>query len=104
MDGNGNLTVFAGNIVNMYNQNNHGDGHPANTASLNAPQGIALDAAGNNLYIADTANNAIRVVNVQTGVIQTVAEDGERYRGLHGRWQRRDERDTEWPQRSVVGR
>ena len=60
VDGSGNLTVFAGDIVAIpYNQANHGDGHAATTAALSSPQGIALDSAGN-VYIADTANNAVR--------------------------------------------
>jgi hypothetical protein len=57
---NGTLTVLAGNIYSGY----VGDGQPATLASLNSPEGIALDSAGN-VYIADTANNAIRVVNTQ---------------------------------------
>ena len=40
-------------------------------ASLNIPRGIAVDGSGN-LYIADTANNAVRVV-LGNGNIYTVA-------------------------------
>jgi hypothetical protein len=87
VDASGTLTVLAGNIVNNYNQGNHGDGQLANAAPLNAPEGIAVDSKGN-VYIADTNNNAIRVVNTQSssitlegltipaGVIETIAGDG----------------------------
>ncbi len=43
-----------------------GDGGPATAASLDLPQGITLDAAGN-LLIADTGNGRIRVVAAKTG-------------------------------------
>ncbi len=49
-----------------------GDGGPAASATLNSPGFVALDGAGN-LYIADTANNAIRVIDAVTGLISTVA-------------------------------
>jgi uncharacterized protein (TIGR03437 family) len=47
-----------------------GDNGPATSAYLYAPDGIALDSAGN-LYIADFGNNRIR--KVSNGVITTVA-------------------------------
>ncbi len=47
-----------------------GNGGLATTAQVNGPTGIALDAAGS-LYIADTGNHAVRVVNA-TGDISTV--------------------------------
>ena len=49
-----------------------GDGGPATAAHLNSPSTVALDAFGN-IYIADTSNNVVRVVNSSTGVITTVA-------------------------------
>jgi uncharacterized protein (TIGR03437 family) len=52
-----------------------GDGGQAAKAQLNGPQGVAVDAAGN-LYIADTANNAIREVTAADGRIATVAGNG----------------------------
>ena len=47
-----------------------GDGGPATSARLNAPQGVAVDGAGD-LFIADTFNNAIREVT-PAGAITTV--------------------------------
>ncbi len=53
-----------------------GDGVAATTAAVNLPQGVALDGGGN-LYIADTANNRIRRVDVVTGILTTVAGNGQ---------------------------
>ena len=64
-----------------------GDGGPASGAYLNIPTSIALDSSGN-IYIADTVDNRIRVVNVGTspitiagttipaGYIQTIVGNG----------------------------
>jgi hypothetical protein len=51
-----------------------GDGGRAVDANLNQPSGIALDAAGN-LFIADTNNRRIRMVDVN-GIITTIAGNG----------------------------
>ncbi len=48
-----------------------GDGGPATAARLNAPYGLAVDAAGN-LYIADLGNARIRQVSPE-GIIWTFA-------------------------------
>src|SRR5207248_2211419 len=52
-----------------------GDGGPATAASLNHPEGVAVDAAGN-LFIADTFNSRVREVVRATGTILTVAGTG----------------------------
>jgi len=52
--------------------NGNGDGHPATTAKLNFPEGVAVDSVGN-LFIADYSNSAIRRVDKTTGTISTVA-------------------------------
>jgi len=62
----GSINTFAGNGIAQYS----GDGGPAFVASLNTPQGIAADSAGN-VYIADTLNQCIR--KVTGGFISTVA-------------------------------
>ena len=64
----GNMSTFAGNGV----VGTSGDGGAATLAHLNSPEGLAVDSAGN-LYIADTDNNKVRMVNAQTGIITTVA-------------------------------
>ncbi|MGB6695545.1 MAG: Ig-like domain repeat protein [Terracidiphilus sp.] len=51
-----------------------GDGGPATSAQVNAPRGIWADTVGN-VYIADTSNNKIRVVDV-AGNIHTFAGTG----------------------------
>jgi hypothetical protein len=43
-----------------------GDGGPATSAALSAPEGVAVDGTGN-LVIADTFNQRVRVVAVRTG-------------------------------------
>ena len=61
------ITTIAGNGVNAYS----GDGSPATSASLSSPNGLAFDAAGN-LYISDSGNMAIRMLNA-SGIISTFA-------------------------------
>ena len=51
-----------------------GDNGAATSAELNRPFAVAFDAAGN-MYIPDSSNNRVRVVN-PSGVITTFAGDG----------------------------
>ena len=50
-----------------------GNGGPATSAKLNYPVGIAIDNTNNLLYIADQANNVIRMVNLGTNIITNAA-------------------------------
>src|SRR5262249_39833439 len=50
-----------------------GHGGPATEATLNSPQGVLVDAAGTNIYIADTASCEVRQVVVSTGTIFNIA-------------------------------
>jgi uncharacterized protein (TIGR03437 family) len=78
-DGNGNrvrkvdtdgiITTVAGNGTAGY----AGDGGPATQASLNNPNALTIDSAGN-LYISDQYNNRIR--KVSNGTITTVVGNG----------------------------
>ena len=52
-----------------------GDGGPATAAQLKDPSDLALDREGN-LYIADAGNNRVRRVSAKTGIIETVAGNG----------------------------
>ena len=67
------ITV-ATNLVSLFagtgQAGGSGNGGLATTAQVNGPTGLALDAA-NNLYIADTGNHVVRVVNA-SGDISTV--------------------------------
>jgi large repetitive protein len=62
------ISTIAGNGDPAYT----GDGGLAANATVSSPESVALDGAGN-LYIADSANNVIRMINAATGVITTVA-------------------------------
>src|SRR5438067_3439163 len=53
-----------------------GDGGPAQAALLNGPFDVAFDSAGN-LFFSDTFNHRIRRVDARTGVITTIAGNGE---------------------------
>ncbi|MHB8093095.1 MAG: NHL domain-containing protein [Syntrophales bacterium] len=53
-----------------------GDGGPTTQAQLNSPSGVAVDASGN-IYIADTGNHALRMVNhASIPIITTMAGAG----------------------------
>ncbi len=65
----GTLNVVAGNGIPDFS----GDGGPAAFASLDYPQGVAADAAGN-VYILDVFNSRIR--KVSNGIITTIAGNG----------------------------
>lgn len=65
----GTITTIAGNGQQGFS----GDGGPATSASFSAPQGVAVDGAGN-VYVADYSNNRIR--KITNGVISTIAGNG----------------------------
>ena len=52
-----------------------GDGEAAHEATLNEPAALILDES-HQLYIADQSNHRIRVVDLNTGLIQTIAGTG----------------------------
>lgn len=53
-----------------------GDGRTAVQAQLNFPTAVAVDRKGN-LYIADTMNHRVRMVDSETGIISTLAGTGQ---------------------------
>ncbi len=62
------ITTVAGNGTAGYT----GDGGPATSATINFPEGVAVDSSGN-LFITDDGNDVIRRVGAATGDISTVA-------------------------------
>jgi sugar lactone lactonase YvrE len=65
------MTTVAGNGEKGY----RGDGGPATAASLNMPHELLFDRAGN-LFVAERDNHVIRKVDMQSGIISTVAGTG----------------------------
>lgn len=53
-----------------------GDGGLATRATLNVPTDVATNQKGD-IYIADSENNCIRKIDTQTGIITTVAGNGD---------------------------
>jgi sugar lactone lactonase YvrE len=53
-----------------------GDGGPATDASFNRPSDIAMDAA-ENLFVMDRENNRLRKIDATTGIVSTIAGNGE---------------------------
>ncbi|UWZ83946.1 NHL domain-containing protein [Occallatibacter riparius] len=66
------ISTVAGNGTPGYS----GDGAAATKAQLGTPWDVAVDSSGN-LYIADSWNSVIRKVDASTGIISTVAGNGE---------------------------
>jgi len=65
------ISTIAGNGVCSYG----GDNGPATSAWLNRPSAVALDARGN-LLLADEVNVRIRNIDLNTGIITTIAGTG----------------------------
>jgi uncharacterized protein (TIGR03437 family) len=79
---NGNISTIAGQQSGGIGSGFGGDGGPGTSAFLSHPVGMAFDAAGN-LYIADTSNDAIRMLT-PGGTISTVAGSGTSNPGFSG--------------------
>lgn len=71
VDPSGQLTIVAGTGTQGFS----GDGSPATSSTLDSPQGLAVVSSGL-LYIADTNNHRIRLLNLATGVLTTIAGTG----------------------------
>jgi streptogramin lyase len=73
VDTNGVISTVAGTGEKGFS----GDGGPGKAAKLNQPHSIQLDSAGR-LYICDIGNHRIRRVDLNTGIINTIAGTGGR--------------------------
>ncbi|HEY1258991.1 MAG TPA: SBBP repeat-containing protein [Stellaceae bacterium] len=67
------ITSFAGGDASGFG----GDGGPAVRATLVEPNGLAFDPEERRLFIADVADNRVRVVDLAAGTIATFAGTGE---------------------------
>ncbi len=65
------ITTVAGNGI----AGDSGDGGPATLAQLDFPEGVWVDRSGN-IYIADTFNDRVKMVDATTGIITTIAGTG----------------------------
>jgi hypothetical protein len=77
------ISMVAGNGTTGIGNAPKGDGGPATLAQLSAPQGVAVDAAGD-IFIADSNNQRVRKVNASTWVITTVVGSTVGYSGDGG--------------------
>lgn len=68
------ITTVAGTGIKGFS----GDGGPANQAQFGGVYCVALDAKGERLYLADLDNRRIRLVELKTGLVSTVAGNGEK--------------------------
>jgi DNA-binding beta-propeller fold protein YncE len=70
----GTVSTFAGTGATGYG----GDGGPAKHAQFGGLYCASLDPQHENLYLADLDNRRVRAINLQTGLVRTVAGNGER--------------------------
>lgn len=54
-----------------------GDGGPATGARFNGTFGIDVNRAGDKLYVADLNNRRVRMIDLKSGAVSTVAGNGE---------------------------
>jgi DNA-binding beta-propeller fold protein YncE len=70
----GHITAFAGTGEKGF----HGDKEPALQAQFGGVYCVALDPRGERLFVADLDNRRIRAIDLRTGVVTTVAGNGEK--------------------------
>ncbi|MBL8819771.1 MAG: hypothetical protein JNL58_27345 [Planctomyces sp.] len=67
------ITTIAGNGTAGYS----GDGGPATSATFDYVMCVSLDPAEQNLIITDLNNHRIRSLNLESGIVQTIAGNGQ---------------------------
>ncbi|HZP83714.1 MAG TPA: right-handed parallel beta-helix repeat-containing protein [Chthonomonadaceae bacterium] len=68
------ITTAAGTGQNGFG----GDGGPATQAQFNGIYCLAFDRKAEHLYLADLENRRVRVIDMKTGIVTTVAGNGQR--------------------------
>jgi hypothetical protein len=72
VDTSGNISTFAGTGTAGFN----GDGLVPTATQFNCPSDLAMDPAGN-VLVADARNNRVRKIDQSSGVVSTVAGNGQ---------------------------
>jgi DNA-binding beta-propeller fold protein YncE len=80
VDPSGFMTTVAG----LGTRGNSGDGGPGSAAQLAGPHHLAFPPDGRLLYIADTFNNRVRVLDLDSGVIRGAVGSGQQGFGGDG--------------------
>jgi NHL repeat len=70
----GRATTIAGTGQAGYS----GDGGPASNATFNQLYAIDLNSIGDKLYLTDLRNRRVRLLDLKTGIVNTVAGNGEK--------------------------
>jgi gliding motility-associated-like protein len=74
-------TITAGQVLNTFSGNGSigfsGDGGPGISASFNGPGAIAISPSGSFIAMCDKFNHRIRKIDIQTGIITTIAGTGK---------------------------
>jgi len=70
----GKIEAFAGTGEKGYS----GDGGPAAKAKFGGIYSVAFDAAGKNIVLADLDNRRVRKIELSSGIVTTVAGNGEK--------------------------
>ncbi len=67
----------AGEVIAVYGNGSEGfTNGQALSATFSSPQGLAL--VGSTLYVADTGNHAVRSIDLESGIVGTLAGTGEK--------------------------
>ena len=72
----GAISTIAGNGIECASAPACGDGGAATAASLNQPRGVAVDAAGQNLFVGDSDNNEVRWIAGPQGPVGPQGQQG----------------------------
>ncbi|MGH7208453.1 MAG: hypothetical protein ACREIL_03610 [Nitrospiraceae bacterium] len=69
-------TGIISTVVGVCRYGFDGDDKPAVKSMLHAPEGVVFDPS-DNMYVSDTMNHRVRKVDAKTGIITTVAGNGD---------------------------
>lgn len=71
-------TGFISTVAGTGKAGHSGDGGPATKAEFDGTFAIDVDPTGRNLYVADLGNKRVRKIDLKSGIITTIAGNGEK--------------------------